>query len=102
MAKRIQPHQIETRSSDKIRKALNSNVYHDVLVRELTGRDYGIDAIVELFDDGNPTGKIAFLQFKGKETKITPLVRTPDFISVKISNSNCYYARQNNIQLLVR
>lgn len=39
--------------------------YGDYLYRELSERDYGVDAIIECFEDGIPTGKIGFLQIKG-------------------------------------
>ncbi|KUO59798.1 MAG: hypothetical protein APF84_07700 [Gracilibacter sp. BRH_c7a] len=38
--------------------------------RELTGRDYGIDMLIELFKDGNATGDLLSLQIKGTSKKI--------------------------------
>ena len=34
--------------------------------REVTGRDYGIDMEIELFEKDNPTGQILLLQIKGR------------------------------------
>ena len=49
----------------------------DYLYRELSERDYGVDAIIECFEDGIPTGKIGFLQIKGTSKEIAPLKNTP-------------------------
>ncbi len=51
--------------------------YGDYLYRELSERDYGVDAIIECFEDGIPTGKIGFLQIKGTSKEIAPLKNTP-------------------------
>ena len=67
------------------------------LFREITGRDYGIDAIVEMFENGAVTGKIALVQCKGQEDAIAPMKRFPDYVSCKgVSVSNLEYALQNN------
>lgn len=101
MNSRISSHKVESESRDKIRTIIDKNEEPDALFRDITERDYGIDAIVELFDNNNPTGKIAFLQIKGTQEKIIPLKRTPEFISVSISNSSCYYANQYNIPVML-
>lgn len=94
---RIAAHQIETQASNNVRSIIDGD--GTALFRELTGRDYGIDAIVELFENGCVTGKIGFLQIKGKET-IKFLSRT-DEISCSISASNVQYANQSNIPVIV-
>ena len=67
------------------------------LFRDITGRDYGIDAIVEVFENGAVTGKIALIQCKGQEEAIAPMKRFPDYVSCKgVSASNLEYALQNN------
>jgi hypothetical protein len=38
--------------------------------RETTGRDYGVDMIVELFEDGLPLGRTLLFQIKGTEKPI--------------------------------
>ena len=45
---RILPHEIETVSKDNIRSIINADGRG--LFRELTERDYGIDAMVEVFE----------------------------------------------------
>lgn len=50
------------------------------LFKELT-RDYGLDAMVVIFDDGWITGKFGLIQCTGKNDPITPLKRSPDYIS---------------------
>ena len=80
--KRIPPHIVETRSRDNIRSLIDRDGI--ALLRDLTERDYGIDAIMELFEDGCVTGKFALLQLKGKEHKIVPLKGSEE-ISCSIS-----------------
>lgn len=72
MASRIPANKIETKSRDKIRAIIDNN--DNALFRELSERDYGIDAIIELFNNGFPTGKIALVQLKStKDTKFLVL-----------------------------
>ena len=75
---RTHSHLIETKSKDCVRSRINNFKDNgDCLFRELSERDYGIDALIECFDDGIPTGKIGFLQIKGTDAIISPLKRTP-------------------------
>lgn len=101
-SKRTLPQKIEQDAEDFIRTMVDS-FYEDgsSLYRNLSGRDYGVDGIVELFDNGIPTGKIAFIQIKGTEKPIEKLKRTPDFISCKISTSNACYVFQHNIPVIL-
>lgn len=66
---RTDPHKIETKSKDIFRCIVNSNEYCDALVRDITENDYGIDFIVELFENKNPTGMISYIQLKGTNKK---------------------------------
>ncbi len=101
-AKRISTHKIETDSKDYIRSRIDSFYKNgDTLYRDISERDYGVDGFIELFENGIPTGKIAFAQIKGTKKSIVPLKRTPDFISCKITSSNAYYAFQNNIPVIL-
>jgi hypothetical protein len=70
------------------------------LFREVNERDYGMDAIIELFDDGNPTGKLAIVQIKGTEKTIEPQKKKQD-IACKITSANAYYALQDNIPVIL-
>lgn len=100
MSSRVSAHIIEERSKDRVRIKINEN--DDAIFRELTGRDYGIDAIVEIFNNGIPTGKIAFIQIKGTNSLITPLSKTPNYISCpNVSVSNLNYSMQNNIPVIL-
>jgi len=100
MSSRVSPHIIGDQSKDYIRLKINEN--GNTLFRELTGIDYGIDAIIELFDNGIPTGKIAFIQIKGTSLPIVPLIRTPNYISCpNISISNLNYSFQKNIPVIL-
>lgn len=97
MSQRANSHVIETRVKDNVRKIINSG---DCLFREVTDRDYGVDAIIECFNEGRITGKIAFLQIKGTSEKIVTLKNKP-VISCSISTSNAQYALQKNIPALL-
>ena len=98
---RTPTHVIETQSRDRIRKAIDDYyVNGDALFREITERDYGIDAIIELFSGGNPTGQIAFVQIKGTQNTISPLKPSPN-VSCTITPSNAEYARQKRIPVIL-
>ena len=98
---RTPTHVIETQSRDRIRKAIDDYyVNGDALFREITERDYGIDAIIELFSGGNPTGQIAFVQIKGTQNTISPLKASPN-VSCTITPSNAEYARQKRIPVIL-
>lgn len=97
MAQKIDSHDVSTYSEDNVRRLINKNGF---LYRTVSGMDYGIDAIVELFDEGYVTGKIALLQLKGKKEEIEFNVRTKD-ISCEIKTSTAKYAFQRNIPVIV-
>ena len=100
MRSRVSSHIIEEQAKDRIRIIINTD--GNAIFRELTGRDYGVDAIIELFDDGIPTGKIAFVQIKGTCSAIPTLLRTPNYVSCpNISISNLNYSFQNNIPVIL-
>ena len=73
----------------------------DLLFREISERDYGIDGQVELFDHGEPTGRIAMIQLKGTEKEI-PKLKSEDVVSCHgISKSNLSYCRQKNVPVIL-
>lgn len=98
---RTENHRIETKSRLVFQNAISKYAeprlkITDVMYREFTERDYGIDAMIEIFESNNPSGKFAFIQFKGTSSKINKL-KTTNFVSCKgISKSNLYYCRQTN------
>ena len=96
---RTQAHVIEDRSVDAEKKIMQSN--SSILVRALGGHDYDCDFLVELFENSNVTGKIAFLQIKGTDKTITPLIKKPEIISCRISESCARYAMQKRIPLVL-
>jgi len=99
---RISTHVIETKSKDCVRSRIDGfGDRGDYIYRELSERDYGIDAIIECFEDGIPTGKIGFLQIKGTNKEITPLQNTPVVSCYGVSTSNLYYAKQNRIPVIL-
>ena len=95
---RIAPHIVETNSRNNIRSIIEKK--GNALFRDLSERDYGIDAIVELFENGNITGKFALLQLKGTQNTIVPLKKS-DEVSCKITASNAQYALQMNIPVIL-
>lgn len=98
---RIPSHVIETKTRDYIRSVID-NYYEngDALFRELSERDYGIDGLIELFHDGDPTGQIALVQIKGTSHTIQPL-KNKNVVPCSISTTSAKYARQNNIPILL-
>ncbi len=101
VANRTPTHVIETKSRDKIRTIIDNYQNGDALFREISERDYGIDAVLELFHEGNPTGKFALLQLKATEKTIVPN-KDNTFISVPgITLANANYALQNNIPVIL-
>lgn len=98
---RTSTHVIETNSKDCVRSRIDGfGDCGDYLYRELLERDYGVDAIIECFEDGIPTGKIGFLQIKGTSKEIAPLKNTPVVSCSGVSISNLYYAKQNRIPVI--
>lgn len=73
----------------------------DVMFRQMTERDYGIDGMVELFRYGAPTGRSAYIQLKGTEKRIEKLKRSEEVSCAGISRSNLMYCRQNNIPVML-
>jgi len=98
--RKTQQHNIEGKSKNIIRTIIEKK--DQGIFREVSGRDYGIDAIVEYFDNGQITGKIALIQCKGTGEKIEPLKTFPNFVSCKgISASNLEYALQDNSLIIL-
>ncbi|WP_028517472.1 DUF4365 domain-containing protein [Ruminococcus flavefaciens] len=101
MASRKSTHVTETRSRTKFAAMIANYRNGDALFREITERDYGIDGLLELFNDGIPTGKFALIQLKGSASTIVPL-KTEPFVSVGgVSASNIQYAFQTNIPVII-
>lgn len=97
---RTDSHAIERRAINNIRKIIDAGEIG--LFRELTGGDYGVDAIVEVFDCGRVTGKIALIQCKGTSDAIKPMKKDETVVSCsKISSATVAYAGQNNTIVLI-
>lgn len=98
MPSRTPPHKLEARSCDKARTIIDK--HESALFRELTGKDYGIDGVIELFENDYPSGKIALVQVKSTQDHIKKNKKTED-VSCTISTSNARYAYQNNIPVVL-
>lgn len=98
---RVSSHVIETKTRDLLRSKID-NFYNngDALFRDVTERDYGIDAIIELFDQGTPTGMMALIQIKGSQNHIEQLKNDKE-VSCEISTSSAHYAEQNRIPVIL-
>ena len=104
--RRIIQHARETHARDMVRTKIDSFFENgDAIFREWSERDYGIDAVVELFENGCPTGIIAFIQIKGTSKKIETIKRGPykgKYVSCgTVSDSTLDYARQNRIPMIL-
>lgn len=73
----------------------------DIIFRDITERDYGIDGLIEIFENGETTGKIAHIQLKGTEKTIKKLVRSDEVSCPGITKSNFGYCRQNNVPVML-
>lgn len=96
----------ETKSRDWFRSKIDSYYENgDALFREWSERDYGIDAVVEIFDNGYPTGKIAFIQIKGTSNTIKVLkigaYKGKAVLCHNVFNSSLDYARQDKIPMIL-
>lgn len=96
---RIPNHETETRSRQIFDAAVTN--FGDMLFRFLSERDYGVDGIVELFSNGEPTGRIAHIQLKGTQGEIKKLVGSDEVSCSGISKSNLSYCRQNSIPVML-
>lgn len=99
---RTSSHVIETNSINMIKNKIDAFYQNgDALARNWTERDYGIDLVIELFDNGIPTGKLAFLQVKGTQKTIEKLKRSDEVSCPNISMSSLDYAKQNRIPFIL-
>ena len=104
--RRTNTHVIETESRQIFASALTKFTNKDVrkgdlLFREISERDYGIDGEVELFNHGEATGRFAKIQLKSTE-KIIQKLKTVDAVSCSgISKSNLSYCRQRNVPVML-
>lgn len=105
---RISPHVTETNSVDLFRSAINkySNLKYninsgDMLFRDVTERDYGVDGYIEIFENGNPTGNMAYIQIKGTEDSIQALKNGDEVSCPGVTESNLCYCKQKNIPVFL-
>ena len=102
MPPRVSSQVIEGRSKTYVKQAVDDFYDNgDALLRTVSEPDYGVDAIIELFDNGIPTGKIAYVQIKGTAERISKLVNSDEVSCGGISKSNLYYTLQNRIPMIL-
>lgn len=73
---RVRQHEIDNEAC----KIVISKFDRNWEIRDLTGRDFGIDKIVERFQDGYATSELLLLQIKGTEKKLISTIR--DFLLI--------------------
>lgn len=66
LPQRVSQHEIDTEACKIVSSKFNRNWE----IRDLTGRDFGIDKMAERFDNGLATSEFLLLQIKGTETVI--------------------------------
>lgn len=99
---RTSSHVIETNSINMVKNKIDRFYSNgDALARNWQERDYGIDLVVELFNDGIPTGKIAFLQIKGTKNIIAKLKNSNEVSCSNVSVSSLDYAKQRRIPYIL-
>ena len=92
-------HNISRRGVNQFKLIVDEN--DDTIFRTLSDTDYGIDGIIEFFQNENPTGKICYVQIKTTSKKIEKL-KTKNGVSCPgISESNTYYCKQNIIPVIL-
>ena len=95
---RISSHEVETQGLDNFKKIVNKS---NALFRELSGRDYGIDGMIELFSEqGFITGRVLLVQVKTTSEFIRKNKRSSD-ISISLSLSSLEYSKQKNIPFVL-
>ena len=92
-------HNISRRGVNQFKLIVDEN--DDTIFRTLSDTDYGIDGIIEFFQNENPTGKICYVQIKTTSKKIEKL-KTKNGVSCPgISESNTYYCKQDIIPVIL-
>ena len=89
---RIHTHQIDTRACSIISTKFSQNWE----MRDLSGRDFGVDKIVERFQDSYATSEIMLLQIKGTETEID--INNPKF---SIETKTLIYAERFTVPFIL-
>ena len=99
---RTYEHAKETQSRNYVRSIIDGYYPNgDALIREWSERDYGIDFVLELFDNGTPTGKLAYLQIKGTGSPIEKLKKSNEVSCSNVSLSCLAYAGQDRIPFIL-
>ena len=93
-----EPHEIEQNAIDIVRVSVNRN---GGLFREFSGRDTGLDALIELYDDhGRITGNFFFVQIKGSESQHRPH-RSGESVSCQVRHTTLKYRMQATIPIVL-
>ena len=100
MGARKTSHEIEEKGIALVHSRIANLKEYSAAFRELTGRDYGVDGIVELFENQFATGCFALIQIKSTSQEIK-LLRHSASVAINISPSSAHYAYQNRIPFVV-
>lgn len=92
-------HKIEEKAVNIFRSYLTDD---RCTYRELSGRDYGIDGLIEVFDgDGFPTGRFIAVQIKGTDTSVRVLKSSDHVSCPNVSVGTMCYAHQDKLPLIL-
>ena len=100
MGARVSSHEVEEKGIALIHSRIANLVHYSAVFREMTGKDYGVDGIIELFENQFATGCFALIQIKSTSQEIRTLKRN-SFVTIDISPSSAHYAYQNRIPFIV-
>lgn len=100
MATRTEPHKVEQNAKNGLWMELGH--HGQMETRDVTGRDWGFDFLIEIFADGEITGKLAYVQLKGVECWANmKIIKKRTQISIGITPSSAKYASQQKIPFFV-
>lgn len=85
LPQRTETHRIDTLAVRKLFTKLSA----DWIIRDLSERDYGIDLMLEHYEENLPTGQIIFFQVKGKSG---PIEISNEVVRYQISKRTLLYA----------
>lgn len=95
---RISSHKIGQSAENIVKSTVDCG---DAIYRKLGSTDYGLDAMVELFDNDRITGKFVLLQVKGSRKRHVPMKRRPEVVSCEAQGNALKYAKQRNIPVVL-
>lgn len=91
--------QIDANATNTARLLVESD--NTVVWRDVRIDDFGIDALLEFFPNGEISGRYMPMQLKGTSKRVGLLSRPKGFISCKIKTTTLEYGRQDVLPVLI-